>query len=229
MERSELAITKLIILSIVRSLPSLTLSQLTSLALDTLYMDYFGFAAAFEGLRSDQMLIAATRPDDPERDAAGQMIVRCELTSRGRAILEALEHKIPAPVRSYLAQMSTGIRSGSRQDRQLTARYEANGEGQYRVTLRQEEREKCLVDLALTIPDEELARQICDRWLRLPQSMYLGLLALLSDEPVLQRESLPLNTPSDVYAGGRPDETSDEALGQPGTGTLPMPGEQTLL
>ncbi|MDD2457055.1 MAG: DUF4364 family protein [Eubacteriales bacterium] len=220
MERSELAITKLIILYIIRSLPAVTLSQLTALALDTLYMDYFGFATAYEGLRTDQMLAASFRDDDPARDAAGQAVIRCDLTEQGRAILETLEHKIPSPIRSYLAQASTSWQKDIRLERQLTAWYEPDGKGQYRVSLSQSEGEKKLVDLALTIPDKSLAMQICDRWQRLPQSMYLGLLALLSDEPVLRQETLVAEA-----AGAVPSELIQQE--QPAR--RPMPGEQSLL
>ncbi len=220
MERSELAITKLIILYIIRSLPAVTLSQLTSLALDTLYMDYFGFATAYEGLRNDQMISATFRTDDTERDAAGQAVIRCDLTDQGRAILETLEHKIPAPVRSYLAQASTSWQKDIRLERQLTAWHEPDGNGQYQVRLSQSEGEKKLVDLALTIPDKSLALQICDRWQRLPQSMYLGLLALLSDEPVLRQETLMVDTGSQVAL---------DLAGQEQPSRRPMPGEQSLL
>ena len=220
MERSELAITKLIILYIIRSLPAVTLSQLTSLALDTLYMDYFGFATAYEGLRNDQMITASFRDDEPARDAAGQSVIRCELTGQGRAILETLEHKIPAPIRSYLTQASASWQKDVRLERQLSAQCDADSHGQNLVRLCQSEGEKVLVDLALTIPDKSLALQICDRWQRLPQSMYLGLLALLSDEPVLRQETLPLagNSP----AGYTPSDMEPQIK-------WPMPGEQSLI
>jgi len=207
-------------LYIIRSLPAVTLSQLTALALDTLYMDYFGFATAYEGLRNDQMIAASFRDDDPARDAAGQAVIRCDLTAQGRAILETLEHKIPSPIRSYLAQASTSWQKDIRLERQLTARYESDGKGQYRVSLSQSEGEKKLVDLALTIPDQSLAMQICDRWQRLPQSMYLGLLALLSDEPVLRQETLV----AEVVSPKPLDFAHQE---QPVR--QPMPGEQSLL
>ena len=219
MERSELAITKLIILYIIRSLPAVTLSQLTSLALDTLYMDYFGFATAYEGLRNDQMISATFRTDDTERDAAGQSVIRCDLTYQGRAIRETREHKIPAPIRSYLAQASTSWQKDIRLERQLTALYEPDGNGQYQVRLGQSEGEKKLVDLSLTSPDKARARQGGGGWERLPQSMYLGLLALLSDEPVLRQETF---VASDHPAALDP-------AGQELPPRRPMPGEQTLL
>ena len=217
MERTELATTKLIILYILRSLPAVTLNQLTSLALDTLYMDYFGFATAYEGLRNDQMLSASVRKDEESRDASGRALVRCDLTEHGRAILETLEHKIPLPIRSYLAQESAVWQKDIRRERQLSASSDPDGNGQYRVRLRQMEGEKTLVDLSMTIPDKFLAQQICDRWQRLPQSMYLGLLALLSDEPVLRQDSLA-SLP--VSSQGKQDHTSVEA---------PMSGQQSLV
>ena len=53
MESAELAINKLIILSILRRIQGVTLGQLTALSLETLYMDYFDFVTAFEELCRD--------------------------------------------------------------------------------------------------------------------------------------------------------------------------------
>jgi hypothetical protein len=221
MERSELATTKLIILYILRRLPAVTLNQLTSLSLDTLYMDYFGFAAAFEGLRADQMLTSAVRKGELSLDAAGHPVVRCDLTERGLAVLEALENKIPLPVLSYLAQESPVWQKDIRRERQLTASFDPDANGRYRVRLRQLESENPMVDLSLTIPDKKLARQICDRWLRQPQSMYLGLLALLADEPIQSADVAGVFRSTqqgvDSSGGNHPDRSQ------------PMQGEQPLV
>lgn len=229
MERAELATTKLIILYILRSLPAVTLNQLTSLALDTLYMDYFGFATAYEGLRTDQMIAAGVRKDEQARDAAGRSVVRCDLTERGRMILEALEHKIPVPIRSYLAQESTVWQRDIRRERQLSATVDPDGNGQYRVRLRQMEGENPLVDLSLIIPDLNLANQIIDRWQRLPQSMYLGLLALLSDEPVLRQNSLVTAQDLDRYAAYAPEQSQTTLGGLIADPELALPSEPQRL
>lgn len=232
MERAELATTKLIILYILRSLQAVTLNQLTSLALDTLYMDYFGFAAAYEGLRNDHMIAAAVRKDEQARDASGRSVVRCDLTERGRQVLEALEHKIPVPIRSYLAQESAVWQRDIRRERQLSATVDPDGNGQYRVRLRQLEGQNPLVDLSLIIPDLNLANQIIDRWQRLPQSMYLGLLALLSDEPVLRENSPVSGQDLDRYASFTPDQNQDPGLlddDRYAADQARLPGEQELL
>ncbi len=233
MERAELATTKLIILYILRGLPAVTLNQLTSLALDTLYMDYFGFATAYEGLRSEQMIAAAVRKDEHSRDAAGRSVVRCDLTERGRQVLEALEHKIPVPIRSYLAQESAVWQRDIRRERQLTATVDPDGNGQYKVRLRQLEGQNPLVDLNLIIPDLNLANQIVDRWQRLPQSMYLGLLALLSDEPVLRQNNLVSAQDLDRFASYTPERVqmdwiSPAANAQEADDSR-LPGEQELV
>ncbi|MDD2533352.1 MAG: DUF4364 family protein [Eubacteriales bacterium] len=220
MERAELATTKLIILYILRSLPAVTQHQLTSLSLDTLYMDYFGFASAYEGLRNDQMIAASVRKDEQSRDAAGRAVVRCDLTERGRTILEALEHKIPVPIRSYLVQESAGWRRDIRRERQLSATVDPDGNGQYRVRLRQMEGERAMVDLSLIIPDLSIAHQIMDRWQRLPQSMYLGLLALLSDEPVANKQVLVTGQDLDRYASFAPENNNHADLNAQNTPTI---------
>lgn len=243
MEPSELAVTKLIILSIVRRIPAITLSQLTGLALDTLYMDYFGFALAFDALTRDQMIAAGIRRDETERDALGRFVTRCDVSERGRVVLETLESRIPLPIRSYLAQESVAWHKDIRLQRQRSAQADPDADGQYQVRLRQHEGTRVLVDLSLSIPDKALARQICDRWQRQPQSMYLGLLTLLTGESIGSAAATAAAAaagpagPADLAEwtaadrSGEPDRRAAEPAGAVGPAQAwlePMPQEQSL-
>jgi hypothetical protein len=223
MEPNDLAITKLIILSIVRRIPAITLNQLTAIALDTLYMDYFGFASAFDDLGRDQMIAAAVRKDETVKDASGHQVIRCDITQRGLAVLETLENRIPLPIRSYLAQEGAAWQKDIRRQRQLTAQAEPDADGHYQVRLRQTEGTRALVDLSLSIPDKTLARQICEQWQRQPQGMYLGLLALLTGDPALKAAERPVAQPA--VPPREPARTDDPAQ----RWQSPLPHEQSLI
>ncbi len=96
---SNLAISKLILLKIAKQIPSITSNQLTNLALETLYMDYFTMIQAFGELQRDHLLLIAVRKDESETDAAGKPLERCDISAQGELILKTLDHKIPFMLR----------------------------------------------------------------------------------------------------------------------------------
>jgi hypothetical protein len=188
LDTEELAINKLIILSILSRISGITLNQLTTLSLETLYLDYFDFVTAFEDLCRDQLAMESVRKGEETLDAVGRPVTRCDVTEAGRAVLSTLESRIPLPIRSYLAQACIGWQKDKRMQSILTAAYEPDGNGFYQVRLKQNDGLKDLIDLRLTTPDKSMAIQICERWKRHPQTVYLGLLSLLTGEVAILPE-----------------------------------------
>jgi len=182
LEAAELAINKLIILSILNRIPGVTLSQLTTISLETLYMDYFDFVTAFEALCRDELAAESTRKGETVMDAIGRPVTRCDLTPRGKALFDTLENRIPLPIRSYLAQACSGWRKDIRLQNTLSASCDPDGNGFFTVRLRQHDGIKDLVDLRLSIPDRQMGQMICERWKRHPSTVYLGLLSVLTGE-----------------------------------------------
>jgi hypothetical protein len=183
LEQTDLAINKLIILAILSRIRGATLGQLTTIALETLYMDYFDFVTAFDELCRDQMTVESVRKGETTLDASGRPVSRCDLTPRGQTVFLTLEQRIPLPIRSYLAQACSSWQKGRRLQNILSADCSPDGNGFYRVRLTQNDGIKDVIDLQLTIPDKAMGQQICERWRRHPQTLYLGLLSLLTGEP----------------------------------------------
>ena len=188
METTELATNKLIVLSIIQRMNNITLNQLTTLSLETLYMDYFDFVTAYEELCRDKMVVEAVRKGEDLLDAIGRPVTRCDLTEKGYTVLRILESRIPLPIRSYLAQACSGWKKDIRLKSTLTAEVSPDANGSFLVRLKQNDGIKDLVKLELTIPEKVMAQQICERWKRSPQTVYLGLLSVLTGEPVLHPE-----------------------------------------
>ena len=188
MESAELAINKLIILSILSRIQGVTLGQLTALSLETLYLDYFDFVTAFEELCRDHMAAESVRKGESVLDAAGRPVTRCDLTTQGCTVFKTLENRIPLPIRSYLAQACSGWQKDIRLRNTLSASCEPDANGLFLVRLMQNDGLKDLIDLRLTIPDHSMGQQICDRWRRNPQTIYLGLLTLLTGETTMIQE-----------------------------------------
>lgn len=226
MDTAELAINKLIILSILGRIQGITISQLTTLALETLYMDYFDFVTAYEELCRDHMAVEGVRKGEEKLDAVGRPVTRCDLTQAGRTVLSTLESRIPLPIRSYLAQACSGWQKDIRLQSTLTGTCEPDGNGLFLVRLKQNDGLKDLVDLRLSIPEKTMAQQICERWKRHPQTVYLGLLSLLTGEPTLEPDQMLKDNSFAPFAAVAPDS---ESLTDPSGDSLPVdPHQQTL-
>lgn len=195
METSGLAVNKLIVLSIIHRIPDITLNQLTTLSLETLYMDYFDFVTAYEELCRDRMVTESVRKNETKLDAAGRPVTRCDLTEQGHAILKTLEPRIPLNIRSYLAQACSGWQKDIRLKRTLSAEWRPDANGGFLVQLKQNDGLKDLIRLELTIPDKSMAQQICDRWKRSPGTVYISLLSILTGETAISSELPPEGFP----------------------------------
>lgn len=221
MEPADLAINKLIILSILNRIPGVTLNQLTTIALETLYMDYFEFVTAFEELSRDQMAAESIRKGETRVDATGRPVSRCDMTPKGRSVYQTLENRIPLPIRSYLAQACAGWQRDIRLQNVLSASCDPDGNGLYTVRLRQNDGIKDLIDLCLTIPDRLMGQLICERWKRHPQTVYLGLLSLLTGEPAPVPDPI---LPDTGYAAGELEKPAAD----PNDGPQPDPLQQSI-
>lgn len=224
---SELANSKLIILSILQRIPAIKLNQLTELALETLYMDYFTFATALDELCRDHMASVVTRRDEPEADAEGKSMQRCDLTRQGRAVLTTLEHQIPLHIRSYLAQRTRAWQKTSRRDQDVQASFEPDANGQFTVHLRQSDGQNEQVTIRLTLPDRQLARKVCLQWDSHPQTIYVRLLALLTGESRLAEEQELLNGRPANHTESQPDKKEAEPLAD--EPVQPYPSQQAFI
>lgn len=184
MEHDQRAIHKLIILSILGQAIGLTYNQLMNLALETLYLDYFAFIHAFEELVHDHLVSVAVRKDEVQTDAAGQPLARCDIMPQGRNILSTLEARIPLPIRSYLASALSGWRKDQMRENTVTATADPDADGFFQVRLRQHDGRKETINLHLNVPNQVIADEICANWRQYPQTLYLGILSMLTEPHV---------------------------------------------
>jgi hypothetical protein len=192
MDRLETAENKMILLYILNRWSGVTLGQLTRIALDTRYMDYFVFIALLDELCRDGLANRSVRKAEPLKDADGQPVVRCDLTPRGAEVLQTLEGRIPRHVRAYLAQAAASWEKELKRENTVVATYDPDGSGGYQVRLRLNDGMHDVVDLRLSVPDKGLAAAVCHQWKQDTQAVYVGLLALLNgpvmNGPVTQKE-----------------------------------------
>lgn len=209
MERDQRAIDKLIILDILAQAPGLTVNQLMAQALGTLCLDYFAFVSAFDELLRDRLAMSGVRKEEELTDSAGQPVARCDITPQGRGVLAALAGRIPLPIRSYLATSLASLRRDQRRENTITALAEPDANGFYTVRLRQNDGLRDTVDLRLTVPNLAIAETLCSNWKAYPQTLYLGLLNLLS-QPAGTAEPHP--QPDESPAGPAANDFPDRQL-----------------
>lgn len=182
MEKAEQAISKLIILTIVKQLPAITQIQLTNLSLETLYMDYFTFVQAFQDLVHDKLLVSSARKGENQKDSSGKPVVRCDITSQGEAVLSTLSSQIPMHIKAYLHQITASRRKDLRREHDVKADYSPDANGHYTVSLSQHDGVQEIISVNLSVPDKQVAKRICNQWKLQPGTTYVAVLALLAGE-----------------------------------------------
>jgi hypothetical protein len=180
MDRLETAEKKMILLYILNRWSGVTVGQLTRIALDTRYMDYFVFVSLLDELCQDGLATRSIRKGESLLDADGQPVVRCDLTPRGADVLKSLEGRVPRHVRTYLTQAAASWTKELKQENTVVATFDPDGSGGYLVRLRLHDGVHDVVDLRLLVPDRTMAASICTQWKTDTQTAYVGLLALLN-------------------------------------------------
>jgi hypothetical protein len=182
MSRQDLPIQKLILLYIAGEAPGIRRAQLCEAALATLSMDYFEMASALDELVKARLIHVAARRNERTRDAHEREVERCDLTTEGRLVLDALSDQIPASTRRFLTTyLEKGALKRKTED-QITATVEETVRGMYRLTCRN----TCNGDesflLKMTFPSEALAKEAATNWRRNYDDILKMLLEALAED-----------------------------------------------
>lgn len=180
MDKAEKARNKIIILYILSRIPGITVGELTSMALDTCYMNYFTFATAFDDLCGSMMVTRAVRKGEDMKDADGNPVVRCDITATGLEILSRLQHTIPEHIHAFLNDASKSWEKTTRKNTEVKATFDPDFFGGYDVRLSLSDGVKDLISLRLSIPTKEMAVRICNKWKENTQELYLELLTFFN-------------------------------------------------
>lgn len=180
-EKSEKVRNKIIILYILSRLPGITVAELTSLSLDTCYMNYFSFATAFEDLCVNKLVTKSHRKNEQCMDANNKPVVRCDNTSAGIDILNKLRHVIPENIHMFLTESAKNWEKLTKRATETISKYDPDLYGGYNVTLKLSDGIKDTVLLQLAVPTKEMAAKICDNWKLQTQEKYMSILKMLTD------------------------------------------------
>ena len=170
---------KVVILSLAKTEPGITTNDLTLRALDTFYMDYFGFSEAYNDLVSQGLLMESVRKGEERVDAKGEPLRSVDLTPEGEDVLKALFPQLPLAVRRYLEEMHAS-RTKAHDIAYIPEAHKFSlDDGRYRCYLALREGKGAeIFHLSLVVPTASLAEKICQSFLKDPSSIYLGTLRL---------------------------------------------------
>jgi len=178
--KSEKVRNKIIVLYIISRLPGITVPDLTGLALDTCYMNYFSFATAFDDLYNDKFITKSYRKNEEITDANDKPVLRCDATESGHEILKKLNHIIPEHIFQILSDFIKDWGKTIRKNSEIIASYDPDLHGGYIVNLKLSDGFKETVLIKLSVPAKQIAINICNNWKTNTQEKYLSILSILS-------------------------------------------------
>ncbi len=180
MEKSDSVRNKIIILFIINKLPGITTGELTAMSMDTCYMNYFSFAAAFNDLTAGRLLNVSERKGESKLDSEGRPVSRCDITSSGLETLNRLSHLIPAHIHNFLNKAFIDWEKDIKRNAEVRASYDPDLFGGYTVDLMLSDGNRELTHMKISVPSKEIAVEICSNWNSNTESVYLAMLSILS-------------------------------------------------
>ncbi|MDR3086225.1 MAG: DUF4364 family protein [Christensenellaceae bacterium] len=163
---------KLLILYAVREMGALELPELERFILGVELLTYMEFRLSLYELVDTGHL----------RLIPGRLDEACLLTEEGRQALDHFEKRIPQSLRETVRSSTAAWRQKLIRERQVFAEYSKNPQG-FGVQLYLLEQSNEMINIKLELPDEAMARKVCQRWQAEPSRLYKAVLsALLGEE-----------------------------------------------
>lgn len=100
-------------------------------------------------------------------------------TREGSETLHFFGNRISDAIRDDIAKYFTEQEIILRNEVNITADYYKSTSGEYEVRMVARDKDYLLVDLTLSVPDESMAQQMCDKWDKQNQNIYQYLMTQL--------------------------------------------------
>ncbi len=167
----------LILLAIIKQIPNATREFVLDCSVNSLYLDYFTAAEAFDALLKQHLIHFSVNKSETEKTVGGKAVSRINLTPEGEAVYNVLESSLPEQLIDYLNRLT---HKESKADA-LKAKYQITGNLDYLVTLSQKNGRENVILLELHVPSEQIAQQICQNWQNKAPALYAEIMKLLSE------------------------------------------------
>lgn len=161
---------KLIILYMLnRAAFPITKAQVADFVLEQGYMDFFTLQKVFAELSDSDMLLAKSVRNR----------THLAITEEGRETLYYFQSRISSSTKEKINNFFKENEMEMRNEVSVLSDYYKSTSGEYEAHLTAKERGVCLVDITLSVPDEETAASICDNWQKKNQTVYQQLIERL--------------------------------------------------
>lgn len=170
MSQDTLIFYKLIVLYMLnRAAFPITKAQIADFILEQEYMDFFTLQQVFAQLTNSQMI--STKSVRNRTHLA--------ITEEGRETLYLFRNRISSTTKDKIDRFFRENELQMRNEVSILSDYYKSTSGEYEAHLRATERGVQLVDITLSVPDEETAAAICDNWQKKNQAVYQQLIEQL--------------------------------------------------
>lgn len=161
---------KLIILYLLnRAAFPITKAQVADFILEEEYMDFFTLQQVFAELTASEMISAKSIRNR----------THLAITEEGRETLYLFQNRISSSTKDKINAFFRENAMEMRNEVSILSDYYKSTSGEYEAHLTASERDIRLVDITLSVPDEETASAICSNWQKKNQLIYQHLIEQL--------------------------------------------------
>lgn len=169
-QEDTLILYKLIILYMLnRAAFPITKAQVADFILENEYMDFLTLQQVFAELADSEMITATTVRNR----------THLAITEEGKETLSLFVNRLNVLTKKKIDSfyMEKGLEM--RNEVSITSDYYKSTSGEYEARLQATEKKVRLIDITLSVPDEETAAAICDNWQKKNQTVYQSLIEQL--------------------------------------------------
>jgi len=170
MTQEPLTLYKLIILYMLEQVDfPLTTAQLSEFILEQGYTNYLTLQQALSELTEAGLIETRTIRNR----------TRLINTADGSEALQFFGNRISDAIREDIARFFEANEVALRSEVNIQADYYKSTSGEYEVRMVARDKDTLLIDLTLSLPDEGMAQQMCDKWHKQNQEIYRYLMEQL--------------------------------------------------
>ena len=167
MNQDKLIFYKLIVLYMLnRAAFPITKAQVADFILEKEYMDFFTLQQVFSELTASEMISSK----------AVRNRTHLAITEQGRETLYFFQSRISSTTKEKIDSFFRENELQMRNEVSILSDYYKSTSGEYEAHLSATERNVRLVDITISVPDEETASSICDNWQKKNQAVYQRLI-----------------------------------------------------
>lgn len=144
----------------------ITKAQVADFILEEEYMDFFTLQQVFSELSNSEMISVKSVRNR----------THLAITEQGRETLYFFQNRISSTTKEKINSFFRENELQMRNEVSILSDYYKSTSGEYEAHLSATERNVRLIDITISVPDEETASSICDNWQKKNQAVYQRLI-----------------------------------------------------